>query len=128
MHLSTRPALSVALCLRHWTACTGQRHSTCPATVPPGVPLQVDDSYGTKSHAEFMTGYGFLPTIKVDEYSIDLLSLLQDRLDFPEDRLRALVRTGGSGVLEALQKVSAACAAPAIPGKRCIPCTKSLTG
>ena len=73
----------------------------------PGVPLQVDDSYGTKSHAEFLTGYGFLPTTEVDEYSIDLLSLLQNRPDFPEERLPALVRTDGSGVLEAVQKVSA---------------------
>ena len=72
------------------------------------MPLQVDDSYGTKSHAEFLTGYGFLPTTEVDEYSIDLLSLLQGRPDFPEERLGALVRTGGSGVLRALQKVSAA--------------------
>ena len=78
-----------------------------PAIVPWHVSLQVDDSYGVKSHAEFLTGYGFLPTTEVDVYSIDLLSLLQSRPDFPEERLGALVRTGGSGVLESLQKVSA---------------------
>ena len=78
----------------------------CP---PSGISrLQVDDSYGTKSHAEFLTGCGFLPTTEVDEYSVDLLSLLQARPDFPEERLGALVRTGGSSVLEAMQKVSAA--------------------
>eukprot|EP00891_Asterochloris_glomerata_P008727 jgi/Astpho2/8727/fgenesh1_pg.00128_%23_26_t len=65
---------------------------------------EVDDSYGRKSHAEFLTGYGFLPTTEVDEYGIDLLTLLQSRPDFPQERLGALVTTGGSIVLETLQK------------------------
>ena len=107
-YLSTRMPCSQSPSVCSSRSLPGQRHGRCPATVPWDVPLQVDDSYGRKSHAEFLTGYGFLPTTEVDEYGIDLLTLLQSRPDFPQERLGALVTTGGSIVLETLQKVSAA--------------------
>lgn len=67
--------------------------------------LQVDDSYGSKKHSDFLKGYGFLPNNGTDTYEINLVNLFRAAPPALLDRLEQVAARGGQKTVEALRWV-----------------------